>query len=157
MAQLVPTAIAAPRTARLGYGIAPERALTIAYVVIGVAMVTTGAAMAAALPPPAVYGLAATVVVAYTSVRPIQTSILLSLVGRAEQLTAANALTTIIEGAGVLIGPLLCGLLIALASRQRPISLPAARRCSRRSSSVRLAALRVRPWHGRLRRRSKHP
>ena len=116
VAQLVPAAIAAPRTARLGYRMAPERALTVAYAVIGVAMVTTGAAMVGALPPLVVYGLAATVVVAYTSVRPIQTSILPSLVGRAEQLTAANALTTIIEGAGVLIGPLLCGLLIAIAS-----------------------------------------
>ena len=114
--QLVPAAIAAPRIARLGYRMAPERALPVAYAVIGVAMVATGAAMVGALPAPVVYGLAATVVVAYTSVRPIQTSILPSLVGRAEQLTAANALTTIIEGAGVLIGPLLCGLLIAIAS-----------------------------------------
>ena len=36
--------------------------------------------------------------------------------GRAEQLTAANALSTILEGAGVLVGPLLCGVLIAVAS-----------------------------------------
>jgi hypothetical protein len=116
VAQLVPAAIAAPRTARLGYRMAPERALALAYGVIGVAMVATGAAMVGALPPLVVYALAATVVVAYTSVRPIQTSILPSLVGRAEQLTAANALTTIIEGAGVLIGPLLCGVLIGIAS-----------------------------------------
>ena len=45
MAQLIPAAIAAPRTARLGYRIAPERALTVACVVIGVAMLTTAAAI----------------------------------------------------------------------------------------------------------------
>jgi len=116
VAQLVPAAIAAPRTARLGDRMAPERALALAYAVIGAAMVATAAAMIGSLPPLVVYLLAATVVVAYTSVRPIQTSILPSLVGRAEQLTAANALTTIIEGAGVLIGPLLCGVLIGVAS-----------------------------------------
>ena len=116
VAQLVPAAIAAPLTARLGDRMAPERALTLAYVVIGVAMVATAAAIAGALPPLVVYGLAATVVVAYTSVRPAQISILPSLVGRAEQLTAANALSTIAEGAGVLVGPLLCGVLIGLAA-----------------------------------------
>ena len=116
VAQLVPAAIAAPLTARLGDRMAPERALTVAYAVIGVAMLATGAAMAGALPPLIIYGLAATVVVAYTSVRPIQISILPSLVGRAEQLTAANALSTIVEGAGVLVGPLLCGVLVGVAS-----------------------------------------
>ena len=116
VAQLVPAAIAAPITAGLGDRLAPERALTLAYVIIGSAMLATGAAMAAGLSPIVVYVLAASVVVAYTSVRPIQLSILPSLVGRAEQLTAANALSTILEGAGVLIGPLLCGVLIAIAS-----------------------------------------
>ena len=116
VAQLVPAAVAAPVTASLGDRLAPERALTLAYAIIGSAMLATGVAMLANVTPVLVYVLAATVVVAYTSVRPIQLSILPSLVGRAEQLTAANALSTILEGAGVLVGPLLCGVLIALAS-----------------------------------------
>lgn len=116
VAQLVPAALAAPITAGLGERLAPERALTMAYAIIGSAMLATGAAMAVGLSPIVVYVLAASVVVAYTSVRPIQLSILPSLVGRAEQLTAANALSTILEGAGVLVGPLLCGVLIAIAS-----------------------------------------
>ncbi len=116
VAQLVPAAIAAPLTARLGDRMAPERALTVAYGVIGLAMIATAAAMVGGLPPLVVYGLAATVVVAYTSVRPIQTSILPTLVGRAEQLTAANALSTILEGAGVLVGPLVCGIVVGFAS-----------------------------------------
>ena len=114
--QLVPAAIAAPRTARLGDRMDPGRALTVAYGVIGVAMVATGAAMVASFSPFIAYALAATVVVAYTSIRPIQISILPSLVGRAEQLTAANALSTIVEGAGVLVGPLICGVVIGIAS-----------------------------------------
>ena len=116
VAQLVPAALAAPLTARLSERMAPERALTLAYLVIGLAMAATGAAMAGGLSPLLIYALAAIVVAAYTSVRPIQTSILPALVGRAEQLTAANALSTILEGTGVLVGPLLCGVIIGFAS-----------------------------------------
>jgi len=116
VAQLVPAALAAPLTARLSDRMAPERALTLAYLVIGLAMAATGAAMAGGLSPLLIYALAAIVVAAYTSVRPIQTSILPALVGRAEQLTAANALSTILEGTGVLVGPLLCGVVIGFAS-----------------------------------------
>ena len=72
--------------------------------------------MAVGLPPLVVYVLAAAVVATYTSVRPIQISLLPMLVGRAEQLTAANAVSTLLEGAGVLLGPLICGVLIGLAS-----------------------------------------
>jgi MFS family permease len=116
VAQLVPAAIAAPQTARLSERMAPGRALTLAYAIIGLAMVGTGVAMALGWPPLVVYGLATCVVVAYTSVRPIQITILPALVGRAEQLTAANALSTILEGVGVLVGPLLCGVVIGVAS-----------------------------------------
>ena len=72
--------------------------------------------MTVGLPPLVVYILAAAVVATYTSVRPIQISLLPMLVGRAEQLTAANAVSTLLEGAGVLLGPLICGVLIGLAS-----------------------------------------
>ena len=116
VAQLVPAALAAPLTARLSERMVPERALTLAYLAIGLAMAATGAAMAGGLSPLLIYALAAIVVAAYTSVRPIQTSILPALVGRAEQLTAANALSTILEGTGVLVGPLLCGVIIGFAS-----------------------------------------
>ena len=116
VAQLVPAAIAAPTMARLGERVSAGRALTIAYLVIGLAMVSTGAAMALGWPAPVVYLLAASVVVAYTSVRPIQLAILPALVGRAEQLTAANALSTILEGVGVLVGPLLCGVVVGFAT-----------------------------------------
>lgn len=116
VAQLVPAALAAPLTARLSERMVPERALTLAYLVIGLAMAATGAAMAGGLSPLLIYALAAIVVAAYTSVRPIQTSILPALVGRAEQLTAANALSTILEGTGVLAGPLLCAVIIGFAS-----------------------------------------
>ena len=116
VAQLVPAALAAPLTARLSERMVPERALTLAYLVIGLAMAATGAAMAGGLSPLLIYALAAIVVAAYTSVRPIQTSILPALVGRAEQLTAANALSTILEGTGVLVGPLLCGVIVGFAS-----------------------------------------
>lgn len=116
VAQLVPAALAAPLTARLSERMMPERALTLAYLVIGLAMAATGAAIAGGLSPLLIYALAAIVVAAYTSVRPIQTSILPALVGRAEQLTAANALSTILEGTGVLAGPLLCAVIIGFAS-----------------------------------------
>ncbi len=72
--------------------------------------------MTVGLAPLFVVLLAASVVAAYTSVRPIQTSILPGLVGQAEQLTAANALTTILEGAGVLVGPFLCGVILGFST-----------------------------------------
>ena len=116
VAQLVPAAIAAPRAAQLADRFAPGRALTVAYLAIGLLMLATGASMAGGLPPVVVYILAAAVVATYTSVRPIQISLLPMLVGRAEQLTAANAVSTLLEGAGVLLGPMICGVLIGLAS-----------------------------------------
>ena len=116
VAQLVPAAIAAPRAAQLADRFAPGRALTVAYLAIGLLMLATGASMAVGLPPLVVYILAAAVVATYTSVRPIQISLLPMLVGRAEQLTAANAVSTLLEGAGVLLGPMICGVLIGLAS-----------------------------------------
>ena len=122
VAQLVPAAIAAPRAAQLADRFAPGRALTIAYLAIGLLMLATGASMAVGLPPLVVYVLAAAVVATYTSVRPIQISLLPMLVGRAEQLTAANAVSTLLEGAGVLLGPMICGVLMAWRHRPRLIS-----------------------------------
>lgn len=116
VAQLVPAAVAAPLTAQLSDRMAPARALTLAYGLIGLAMVTTGTAMALDWSPLVVYVSAAAVVASYTSVRPLQITILPGLVGRAEQLTAANALSTILEGLGVLVGPLLCGIVVGVAT-----------------------------------------
>ena len=116
VAQLLPAAIAAPLTAKIGDRMPRGRALTLAYATTGAAMLATGLAMFVGLPPLIVYVLAASVVVAYTSIRPIQSAILPAVVGRAEHLTAANALSTLLEGMGVLIGPLLCGLVLTVAS-----------------------------------------
>jgi MFS family permease len=115
VAQLLPAAIAAPLTAKIGDRMPRGRALTLAYATTGTAMVATGLAMFVGLPPPIVYVLAASVVVAYTSIRPIQSAILPAVVGRAEHLTAANALSTVLEGTGVLFGPLLCGVILTVA------------------------------------------
>ncbi len=115
VAQLVPAAIAAPVTARLAERLPAGRALAVIYGLLGLLMLATGAAMVLGLAPVVVVVLAASVVMTYTSVRPTQTTLLPGLVGRAEQLTAANSLTTILEGVGVLIGPLSCGLIVAIA------------------------------------------
>ncbi len=115
VAQLVPAAIAAPVAARLAERLPTGRALAAIYGLLGLLMLATGAAMVLGLAPVVVVALAASVVMTYTSVRPTQTTLLPGLVGRAEQLTAANSLTTILEGVGVLIGPLSCGLIVAIA------------------------------------------
>lgn len=115
VAQLVPAAMAAPLASRLVERLPAGRALTIIYGLLGLLMLATGVAMVLAMAPVVVVALAASVVVTYTSVRPTQTTLLPGLVGRAEQLTAANSLTTILEGVGVLIGPLSCGLIVAIA------------------------------------------
>jgi len=91
VAQLIPAAIAAPFTATLGDRMPRGRALTLAYGATGAAMMATCASMIVGAPPVVTYALAAVVVVAYTSIRPLQTATLAAVVGRAEQLTAANA------------------------------------------------------------------
>jgi MFS family permease len=116
VAQLVPTALIAPFAATLGQRFARDHALVAAYGLLGITMGATGLAMVATAGPLVVYPLAIVAQVSLTTIRPMQAAIVPGLVGTAEQLTAANALSMVLEGIGTLLGPLLAGVILAVAS-----------------------------------------
>lgn len=114
--QLLPAAVVAPFAATIGMRFARDRALAAAYALVAVTMAATGVAMAVDAGPLVVYPLAVLAQCSLTTVRPLQAAIVPGLVGTAEQLTAANALSMVLEGIGSLLGPLLVGVILAVAS-----------------------------------------
>ncbi len=113
VALLVPAAILAPFVAQAGDRMPRERALALSYLVQGVTAGMTAAALAFALPSPVVYACAILLNVAITATRPTHLSILPELAETPAQLTAANALTSSLEGFAIFIGPLLAGVMLA--------------------------------------------
>jgi MFS family permease len=104
--QLVPAALVAPAAAGLGDRFPRQRVLTGGYLVQSLAMLGTAAAMLADAPIAVIY-LAATVAASSLVVtRPTQSALLPSLSRTPDELTAANGAAGVIEGAGVLLGPL---------------------------------------------------
>jgi MFS family permease len=91
-----------------------ERALALSYIAQGLAAGLTAGALASHLPPPYVYAGAVVLNVAITATRPTHLSVLPELAETPAQLTAANALTSSLEGFALFIGPLLAGVMIAL-------------------------------------------
>ena len=114
VALLVPAALLAPFVAQIGDRMPRERALAVAYLAQGVAAGLTAAALWADLPPPVVYAGAVLLNVAITATRPTHLSVLPELADSPARLTAANALTSSLEGFAIFIGPLLAGVMIAL-------------------------------------------
>ena len=114
VALLVPAALLAPFVAQIGDRMPRERALAVAYLAQGVAAGLTAVALWADLPPPVVYAGAVLLNVAITATRPTHLSVLPELADSPAQLTAANALTSSLEGFAIFIGPLLAGVMIAL-------------------------------------------
>ncbi len=114
VALLVPAALLAPFVAQIGDRMPRERALAVAYLAQGVAAGLTAVALWADLPPPVVYAGAVLLNIAITATRPTHLSVLPELADSPAQLTAANALTSSLEGFAIFIGPLLAGVMIAL-------------------------------------------
>jgi MFS family permease len=114
VALLVPAAILAPFVAQIGDRMPRERALALSYVAQGLAAGLTAIALAADLPAPFVYLGAVVLNVSITATRPTHLSVLPELAETPGQLTAANALTSSLEGFAIFIGPLLAGVMIAL-------------------------------------------
>ncbi len=114
VALLVPAALLAPFVAQIGDRMPRERALAVAYLAQGVAAGLTAVALWADLPAPVVYAGAVLLNIAITATRPTHLSVLPELADSPAQLTAANALTSSLEGFAIFIGPLLAGVMIAL-------------------------------------------
>jgi MFS family permease len=114
VALLVPAALLAPFVAQIGDRMPRERALALSYLAQGLAAGLTAIALATDLPSPFVYAGAVVLNIAITATRPTHLSVLPELAETPAQLTAANALTSSLEGFAIFIGPLLAGVMIAL-------------------------------------------
>ena len=84
----------------------------------------TAASLWLSLPSPVVYVFAALANIAISTVRPIHLSILPELAETPAQLTAANALTSTLEGFAIFVGPFLAGMLIAVGGPKLVFGLP---------------------------------
>jgi MFS family permease len=113
IAQLVPAALLAPAGSVLGDRLRRDRALSLGYWL----QALSAGACAIALwfaPPLVVYATAILSACAVTLTRPVHHAILPTLAETPEQLTAANSMSGSAEALGIMAGPLLNALLVAL-------------------------------------------
>ena len=108
----MPAAIAAPFIATLGDRYRRDRVLLLAYVSQAILMGATGLALVMGAPAPVVYGFAILAIIATSLTRPAHASLLPSLAHTPEELTAANVASSWTEAVGILVGPLVAGVLI---------------------------------------------
>ena len=112
VALLLPVAVLAPFMSQLGDRMHRERALAIGYLAQGLTLGVAAVTLAFDAPRGAVYASVALANVAISMTRPTHLSILPELSETPAQLTAANALSSTLEGLAVFVGPLLAGLLL---------------------------------------------
>lgn len=116
LVQLVPAALAAPPAAALGDRFPRHRVLFGGYVVQAFATGLTAVAMVSEAPVVLVYLAAAFAAASVVVARPTQSAMLPSLSQTPEELTAANGAAGVVEGTGVLLGPLLAALVLTVAT-----------------------------------------
>ncbi len=112
MIQLIPAAAIAPLAAFAGDRFRRDRVLQVDYVIQGLALGLTALTLFADLGTPAVLGAAALAASSLTFTRPAQAALMPTLAETPEDLTAANVVSGIVEGAGIMLGPLIAGILL---------------------------------------------
>jgi MFS family permease len=115
LVRLLPAAAIAPFAASLGDRFRRERVL-LAMMLLAAAALAGSAAAAFAGSRALVFAFAAVLGVATTLIRPALQALLPSLASTPEELIAANGATSTIESLGTLVGPLVAGLLVAVAN-----------------------------------------
>ena len=113
--QLLPGVFLAPLAAYAGDRFEPQRALAAGYGAQCAAMAATAAAMWAGAPL-AAYAAATVAATCVTFTRPVMGSILPTVTHRPADLIAANTVTGVVEQFGLLGGPLVAGVLMAVSS-----------------------------------------
>ena len=116
LVQLVPAAIVAPLSSNLADRFPRDRVLLVGYLIQVAAFGSTWIGMAIGAAPALVIIAAACAVTSLTVTRPTQGALIPSLARTPEELTAANGLSGTIEGAGMLLGPLLAASILAVAT-----------------------------------------
>jgi len=115
MIQLLPAAAVAPIASYAADRFRKDRVLLADYLLQAVAFGAVAAAMYAKAPVPVVYALAAVAACSITFTRPVQSALLPAITRTPEDLTAANVASGIIESVGILLGPFIAGVLLALS------------------------------------------
>jgi MFS family permease len=111
LAQLVPAALLAPVFAALGDRRSPVVLLAGGYLAQAAAMGATAVAITAGMPW-AAYAAAVVATAAFTATRPAQWTLIPSLAGTPDQLTAANVVVSWVEAAAIAAAGSLTGVLI---------------------------------------------
>ena len=114
--QLVPAAIVAPLSGNLADRFPRDRVLFAGYVAQVAAFGSTCIGMAIEAEPVLVIIAAAFAATSLTITRPTQGALIPSLARTPEELTAANGLSGMVEGAGMLLGPLIAAAILAVAT-----------------------------------------
>jgi MFS family permease len=114
LVRLLPAAVIAPFAASLGDRFRRERIL-LAMALLGSAALAGSALAFFAGQQVLVFAFAAVLGVSSTLIRPALQALLPSLARTAEELIAANGATSTIESLGTLVGPLLAGVVVAVA------------------------------------------
>jgi MFS family permease len=110
--QLVPAAFFAPLINSYGDRYRRDRLLVAGYGALAMTTLAVGAAMLLGLPASLVYLIAVAYSCSLTIARPLQAALIPAYADTAQEVTAGNAVSTIIDGLGVLVGPLLAGLML---------------------------------------------
>jgi MFS family permease len=116
LVRLLPAAVVAPFAALLGDRFRRRQIMVAADLARACAMGGAAAAVFAGAPATVVYALAVMTAVAGTAFAPAQSALLPTLARSPEELTAANATSTMLESVGFFAGPALGGLLLAVTS-----------------------------------------
>jgi MFS family permease len=114
LVRLLPAAALAPFAASLGDRFRRER-LLLAMSLLGAGALAGSAAAAFAGERAVVFAFAALVGLSSTLIRPALQALLPSLARTPEELIASNGATSTIESVGTLVGPLVAGVLVAVA------------------------------------------
>ena len=116
--QLIPSAVAAPLLANIGDRFPRATVLLGWFLVQALLLAATGVAIVVGAPPIVVYLVSALASISLTQTRPILASLLPELARSPEELTAANAWSTIFIGVGGFLGPVGAAILLAVSDAQ---------------------------------------
>ena len=115
LVRMLPAALVAPFAASLGDRFRRERFLVSIALVGAAALAVSAVVFFLTENAPAIFALAAVVGLTATLVRPAQQALLPSLARTPKELIASNGATSTIESLGTLAGPLVAGVLVAVA------------------------------------------
>lgn len=113
---LVPAAVLAPLVAVASDFFARHVVLSVGYGLVAVTAVGIGLAMVNGAPVQLVYGLAVVFSILLTFGGPTIAAIIPTAAATADELTAANTATGMVETAGRLVGPLLAGAILTVST-----------------------------------------